>query len=135
MVSGLRWRRSLPSQSNDRWTYVHRQDGNPDPVVTLDGTNDHCKVVVANDAARAYLDQVDEGAALTYITSRYSLARQQPITLTLARRQWRLTELEQQAQAALAGVLKDEDVDLSGLRDQTRDLRQRLDALNDALTV
>jgi hypothetical protein len=133
VVSGLKWRKTLPSQPTQRWTFVHQPSGNPDPVVTLDGTNDQCKVVIANDAARVYLDTVDDGAALTFITSRYTPARQRPITLTLARREWRLTELERQAQAALADVLQGDGADLARLRAQTLDMRRQLDALNDTL--
>ena len=135
MVSGLRWRRVPPARATERWTFIQRSNGIPDAIVVIDGTDDGRKVVIANEAARQYLDKQDDGTALTYVTSQYTRARTAPVTLTLARREWRLTELETQAQVAFNSVLRNEPVDVTCLRDQASQLRQQLDALNNALAV
>ncbi len=129
MVSGLRWRRTPPARPSESWSFIHRSDGNPDAVVTIDGTDDQHKVVIANDAGRQYLDRVDDGTALTAITHRYTQAREAPVALTLNRQQWRLTQLEGEAQAALRGVLAGENVDLSVLTRSVHTMRQQVDLL------
>ncbi len=134
MVTGLRWRRMPPARPSESWSFIHRSDGNPDAVVTIDGTDDQHKVVIANDAGRHYLDRVDDGTALTTITNRYTQAREAPVALTLNRQQWRLTQLEGEAQAALRGVLDgDENVDLSDLTTSVHAMRQQLDLLDTTL--
>lgn len=136
MVAGIRWRRALPKRATRAWTFLHSPDGLADAVVVIDGTDDDAKFVAANDAARNYLDRVDDGQALTQITARYTDARQAPVSLTLARQQWRLNELEDQVRAALDSVLADEgDVDLTTLSAQTQELRERLDAMHASLAL
>lgn len=135
MVEGIRWQRKLPMCASDTWAFLHRPNGLQDAVVTIDATNDQMKYVAANDAARAYLDQVDDGSALTQITRRYTDAREQPVSLTLARRGWRLSELEDEVQDALDLVLSQQNVDLGPLCRRTHELRRRLDGVSASLAA
>lgn len=136
MVTGIRWRTRPPSNTQDVWHFIHRSDlgAVADAVVTIDATNDDCKTVTANDAARSYLDKTDDGSALTFIMSRYTDARQAPVTLTLDRREWRLSDLENQADEAFQSALRSETPDgLDDLLNQTQDMRRQLDELHAAL--
>lgn len=138
MVTGIRWRSRPPSKAQDVWHFIHRSDlgAVADAVVTIDATNDNCKTVTANDAARTYLDKVDDGTALTSITMRYTDAREVPVTLTLNRREWRLSDLESRTDAAFQSALRSEAPDeLDVLLSQAQDMRRQLDNLEAALVT
>lgn len=130
MPAGIRWRKSRPSKPSERWTFVHLSDkgANPDAVVTIDGTDPQRSVVIANDAARAYLD-TEDGVALTRIISQYSQAREAPQTLTLARGNWKLAVLEADAKALLQHALDGNTPD----HDATTVLQARITKMRDQI--